>query len=124
MQWILLVASCLLPVKEIGAQCVNHLLNFSGALEHLSTIFCLSLSLSLARSPEEMPAHPQAKQKAAEKEAPLKVTLHSPKVCVLPPADWLSKVQFVDTPVREKQPPTSLQRKQGYALILMVCLTS
>ncbi|XP_031433989.1 uncharacterized protein LOC116222914 [Clupea harengus] len=63
--------------------------------------------------PEEMPAHPQAKQKAAEKEAPLKVTLHSPKVCVLPPADWLSKVQFVDTPVREKQPPTSLQRKQG-----------
>ncbi|KAG5272843.1 hypothetical protein AALO_G00169910 [Alosa alosa] len=63
--------------------------------------------------PEDMPAHIQARQKAADKEVLQKVALHTPKVCVLPPADWLSKVQSTVAPFREKQPTSSPQRKQG-----------
>ncbi|KAL2099569.1 hypothetical protein ACEWY4_003963 [Coilia grayii] len=63
--------------------------------------------------PEDTPAHAQAKQKAADKEVPHKATFHSPKVCVLPPADWLSKPQLLDVPAREKQNQSFLQRKQG-----------
>ncbi|XP_062411228.1 uncharacterized protein LOC134101518 [Sardina pilchardus] len=62
---------------------------------------------------EDMPAHIQARQKAADKEVLQKVALHTPKVCVLPPADWLSKVPSTDAPFKEKQPTSSPQRKQG-----------